>query len=357
MNKKIFALSALIPVFTSFAQALPEVWNEQMTNEWSKLDVSVRSTMDGTMQPASFYFPPKAKAAGGKVPLLVTLHSWSYGYGKKDPASWAATECARRGWAMLYPHFRGPNKTPEGCGSDLAVQDIVDQVKWAIANHPVDPDRVYILGGSGGGHMAMLMVARHPGLFAGAYSACGISDLARYHRDCMGRLYPAYAKMMDKACGGTPDENPGEYARRSPLTYLSRTRSGAVPFSIVAGIHDGHRRKGGGTVPVGQSIRAYNALAAGSDRIGEDIIEEIERTEKVPPALAFKGRDPYFTKGDGVLMRLVSGNVMLTLFDGGHSGNYVEGAAWLALQRRGNPANWNVPPPGTDASASGKITK
>lgn len=356
MKKTILAVAAMFGA-AAVAGSLPLTWTEDMTNDWKKLDVAVKSSVDGSMQPASFYFPPSWREGDGKIPMLVTLHSWSYGYTKKDPASWAASECASRGWAMLYPHFRGPNKTPQGCGSDLAVQDIVDQIEWAIKNRPVDPDRVYILGGSGGGHMTMLMVARHPGLFAGAYAACGISDLARWYRECMTKLYPVYADMMEKACGGTPDENPGEYARRSPLTYLSSVRSGSVPFSIVAGIRDGHRRKDGGSVPVGQSIRAYNALAAEQDRVSEEIIGEIERLEKVPAHLAFKGRDLYFKKGGGVLMRLKSGNVALTLFDGGHSGNYIEGAQWLALQRRGQPADWNVPPPGSRKLLEKNITR
>lgn len=39
-------------------------------------------------------------------------------------------------------------------------QDILAAVAWAQDNDPVDPQRVYLTGASGGGHMTLLMVRR-----------------------------------------------------------------------------------------------------------------------------------------------------------------------------------------------------
>jgi acetyl esterase/lipase len=39
-------------------------------------------------------------------------------------------------------------------------QDILDAVAWARDSYPVDPQRVYLTGASGGGHMTLLMVRR-----------------------------------------------------------------------------------------------------------------------------------------------------------------------------------------------------
>jgi poly(3-hydroxybutyrate) depolymerase len=341
-------------------EPLPEIWTEKMSNEWDRIEVKIKSSADGSEQPAYFHLPPKARQSGGKVPMLVALHTWSCSYKTKNPAAFAATECCRRGWAFMYPHFRGPNKTPQACGSDLAVQDIVDCVKWALANHPIDPDRVYIMGSSGGGHMTLLMAGRHPELFAGAYSACPITDVARWYEessDPKRNLYTVYAGMMKAACGGTPAEKREEYVHRSPLTWITSAKTAALAVSIVTGVHDGHKKKGGGSVPVGHSIRAYNALAAEADRISEAQLETIERTEQVPPELAFAGTDPYFRKGQDVLLRRTSGNVQLTIFNAGHAGNLVQGLAWLSLQRRGRPAQWNVPPPSGAAKRAEEATK
>jgi hypothetical protein len=104
-------------------------------------------------------------------------------------------------------------------------------------------------------------------------------------------------------------------------------------------------------------VRAYNALAAAEDRIADSRIEEMEKTETVPPELAFDGVDPYFRKNQQVLLRRTSGNVRLTVFNAGHSGNFTEGVAWISLQKRGKAADWNVPPPAGKAASAAEVTK
>ena len=326
------------------AATAPFVWTDRDPKPWKRLEVRIRSSADHSLQP-SYYFCPDGLARGGeKVPLLVALHSWSYGYTGLDLASWALEEAQKRGWAMLYPHFRGPNWTPQACGSDLAVQDIADAVRWAIARGDVDPDRVYILGGSGGGHMALLMAGRHPGLWAGVYAACPPADLARWHAQCLaqpeGNSNRVYAKNLVDACGGTPAERPREYAKRSATTHLSAARG--VPIQISTGIHDGHVFRGAEhSVPPGHSVRCFNILATPEDRISEADIAIMEKEERVPDHLRFKGADPFFSAGSLLLSR-ISGNVRLTLHDGGHAGNYAAGISWLARQRRHAPVDWDV---------------
>ena len=329
----------------------PKDWRE-----WQASEIRVKSTLDGTMQPSYLRCPERAKT--GKVPLLVALHSWSYGYTMLDPASWAWQEAKRRGWALLYPHFRGPNQTPEGCGSDLAVPDIVDAVNDVKRRLKIDEDRVYLLGGSGGGHMALLMAGRHPEIWAGVYAACPISDIARWFRessDPARNLYPGYAEKIRRSCLGTPDEKPAEYANRSPVTHLPRAK-GRVSVDICTGIHDGHNKSGGGSVPCGHAIRAYNCLADAKDRVGEELIAEMERTEDVPPSELFSGKDPLFSRK--IFLRRVSDRVRLTVFDAGHAGNYAAGADWFSRQVRGRPVDWSVATGADGARASAQeITK
>ena len=274
----------------------------------------------------------------------------------RDPATWGRQEAFRRGWAFLYPHFRGPNNTPEGCGSDLAVQDIVDAVEYAKAHLRIDARRIYLLGGSGGGHMALLMAGRHPEIWAGVYAACPITDIARWYRESKDperNLWPHYGDMIARCCGGTPDERADEYVRRSPLTHLSAARS--VPVDIITGVHDGHRlHKGGGSVPCGHAIRAFNCLAREDDRLSDCQIGEIERTQCVPSNLAFSGTSPFFSRENAILLRIPSGNVRLTLFDAGHAGNYREGAEWLSHQRKGELATWSY---GKGSASDGEEVK
>ena len=272
--------------------------------EWKSMLVQVRSSIDGTMQPCWFWAPEKAASA--EVPLVVGLHTWSADYTKINHYDTVLKYAKAHGWAMVGPNFRGPNSAPAACGSDLAVQDIVDAVEYAKARVKIDPKRIYIVGGSGGGHITLLMAGRHPEIWAGCAAFCPITDLARWHADSLldhpGRG-KHYARMLEKACGGTPAEKPAEYRHRSPLAWIERAADAGVPCYIVTGIHDGWK----GSVPVGHSFRAYNALAAVGDRISEADIAEIEASQKVPEALAYKGpRDPFYPEKMRIHFRQIS---------------------------------------------------
>ena len=335
------SLVAALALVTLGAQAADKA-SEVKDPEWQRMLVRIPSTLDGSAQPSFVYFPEQAKTE--KVPLLVALHSWSFGCENLSPGTWALAEAKKRGWAMLYPHFRGPNNTPQGCGSDLAVQDIADGVAYVKAHGKIDEDRVYLLGGSGGGHMALQMAGRHPEIWAGVYAACPITDVGRWHdqsKDPSLNLWPHYGDMLEKVCGGTYAEKKADYDRRSPVTWLANAKG--VPIEIITGIHDGHRLpKGGGSVPCGHAVRGFNCLAAEADRIPEAVIAEMEKTEKVPAAYAFRGSDPYFpAPAREIYLRRVSGNARLTLFNAGHAGNYGAGIAWFERQRRGRPADFS----------------
>ena len=318
-----------------------------MPPEWAAMLVKVRSTLDGTEQPCYFWAPEKAKTEA--VPLVVGLHTWSGNYKYTSHYGPAFDYAKKLGWAFVGPDFRGANDKPSGCGSDYAVQDIVDAVNHAKARAKIDAARIYIIGGSGGGHMTLLMLGRHPELFAAGAAFCPISDLARWHADSL-ESHPGrgknYAKMLEKSCGGTPSERPWEYALRSPLTWLGRARDAGIPAYICTGIHDGWR----GSVPVGHSVRAYNALANESDRVPEADIEFIEKNQAAPSSLAFAGRDPFYGESRRIHLRRTSANVRLTVFEGGHDGNYAAGFDFLSRQRKGRCADWTIPVQGSGDS-------
>ena len=311
---------------------------------WAKMLVQVKSTLDGTLQPCYFWAPEAAKT--NAVPLIVGLHTWSADYRQTSHYATVLKYAREKGWAMVGPNFRGPNKTPPACGGDPAVQDIVDAVDYAKALVKIDPTRVYIVGGSGGGHMTLLMLGRHPEVFAAGAAFCPITDIARWHADSLldhpGRG-KNYAKMLEQACGGTPAEKPEEYAHRSPLTWLDRAKKAGVGAYIVTGIHDGWK----GSVPVGHSFRAFNALANPEDRVSEADIAAIEETQQVPAALAYTGpRDPFYSERMRIHFRRTSANVRFTLMEGGHGGNYAAGLDFLSRQAKGRPTDFSLPEKG-----------
>ena len=325
--------AAALPQIEGFVVAKPSA-SLSADPAWTNRLRTTKSSFDGSLQPF-YWYDPELK---GKVPLIVALHSWSASCDWKSPATTVAAYCKKHGWAMVYPNFRGPNARPEACGSDLAVQDVLDAIDWAKRNREIDEDRVFVIGGSGGGFMALLLAGRHPEVFAGVAAFCLISDLVRWQADSASRKN-RYARDIVASCGGLPSERPDEYARRSPLTHLARAKAAGLPVYIATGIHDGHA----GSVPVGHAIRAYNALADAGDAIPESDIATIEDTEKVPDRLLFAGEDPFYGAKSRVFLRKTSGCVRLTLFDAAHAGNYPAGLDFLSRQRRGRPVDMSLP--------------
>ncbi len=296
----------------------------------SGLEVQIVSTKDGEKQPALLYIPlggPRQEQEGGR-PLLVFLHSWSADYKSTEALKEALDASRERGWVFLSPNFRGPNNRPQACASELAVQDILDAVAFARKRARIDGRRIYVLGGSGGGHMALMMASRAPELWAAVSAWVPITDLAAWHASSK-RAGSRYFAMLEQCCGGPPG-SPGvsaEYRARSPLFSLTRARS--VRIAIDAGIRDGHE----GSVPISHSLLAFNALAEAngdeSRMLSPAEIHEFTKHARVPQQLNNEVEDEPGRRHK-VLFRRTAGPVRLTIFDGAHAIDVRTGMNWLA---------------------------
>lgn len=301
-------------------------------------EIAITSSADNSPQPAMYYAP----AGDQPVPLLVSLHTWSGGY--TQLAAGRANWCLANQWAFIHPHFRGPNRRPEAMGSELAVRDILDAVDYAKQHAKIDASRIYLLGFSGGGHAALLMAGRAPAVWAGVSAWCGISDLKKWHAQS-----PGYGRGIAAAAGGDPQQDAAaaaECARRSPSTWLEHARG--IPVDIAAGIHDGHT----GSVPVSQSLEAFNLLARPADRLSAEEIASITKEQLIPDHLRPEN-------GGGMLLQKVrihfqrqSGNARVTLFEGGHQGLDAVALPWLARQRQGAPAVWDAGTPSASTATN-----
>lgn len=290
-------------------------------------EIGVRNSLDGVTEPAWFLPNPSPTPA----PLLVHLHSWSARLGEAS----LARECARRGWAFLSPNFRGPNNRPEACASPVALQDVLDAVEHARRSTAVDPRRIYLVGGSGGGHMALMMAQAAPRLWAGVSAWIPISDLAAWHAFSQ-RKGSNYHRMLEQACGGPPGTaaTDAEYRARSPLFQLAR--AAGVPIDLQVGIRDGHE----GSVPVSHSLHAFNALAEANGhhdrRLSAEEIQVITDEARLPGQLAAERVDEPGRRRP-VLFRRSAGPARLTIFDGAHESDFAPAVRWLAQQEKPLP--------------------
>ncbi|MBN2308523.1 MAG: glycoside hydrolase family 99-like domain-containing protein [Candidatus Hydrogenedentes bacterium] len=298
-------------------------------------EVLIPSSADGSEQSALIWVPPAAQpgADGPPVPLLVSLHSWSAGRGAYDSYAGALEGCRQRGWVFLSPEFRGPNRQPEACASELAVQDILDAVAYARAHARVDERRIYVLGGSGGGHIALVMAHRAPKLWAAVSAWVPVTDLAAWHAFCQESGFK-YAGDIESCLGGPPGDadRDEEYRKRSPLFWLEHARG--LPIDIQTGIHDGHD---GRAIPIDHSLRAFNALARANGHADAALTDEevafMTREQAVPEHLAAERTDEA-GREHAIVFRRTAGPVRLTLFDGGHVIDPPPALDWLASQAK-----------------------
>ena len=289
------------------------------------------SSGDNTLQPALFYAPDTKEA----VPLLVGLHSWSGNYRQrlsKPYADW----CIKKGWVFIHPHFRGRNNKPEACGSDLVVADILAAVEYAKQNANIDPNRIYLAGGSGGGYTALLVAGRAPEIWAGVSAWLAITVLEDWYYECKQLGCEEHASDIVKSCGGLPGQSPeidAQYVKRSPVTHLKNAVN--VPLDINAGIHDGHDSGG---VPISHSFKAFNVLADQKDKVSDEEIKYFVEKSEVPAHLKQTISDPTYGLKKP-LFRRVSGNTRLTIFDGGHRLVFEAALTWLSKQKKQTPPN------------------
>ena len=235
-------------------------------------EIYIRSTLDGTMQPSLFYKSASMK----KRPLLVGLHTWSYD--RFNQIKNMLPFCEKYDFNLLLPEFRGVNlisnpNCKDACGSTLAKQDIKDAIDHLVENGWVDKENVFLLGLSGGGHMALLMAGMWPELFKAVGAYVPITDLTKWVKE-----NAKYAPHVMACC-----ESEAEMAKRSPITYLDTIAK--ANLKLFHGKYDP-------TVPVTHSITLFNAI-----------------TEKYPDA-----------------------SVYLDIFDGRHEIDMQTAAYWILSQ-------------------------
>ncbi len=301
------------------------------------VEVAIISSADGTAQPAMWGAPGSEEEP---VPLLVHLHTWSGDFRQADPRDTFFALAQEHGWAFIHPNFRGPNQTPEALGSRLAIADVIDAVHYAKDHANIDASRIYLAGSSGGGHMALQMAAHHPDVWAGVSAWVPIGDLFAWHAthtkiENNQRQPGRYAAMIEAACGGPPGTptTDREYVARSPLFHLHR--AAGLPIDLNVGIHDGHQ----GSVPVDQSLEAFNVLAEANGHPAaaftpEEIVR-IRDDRQIPEADRDHAIHDLETPREYVaLFRRYAGPVRITVFDGGHRQDEGPAVIWLNQQRK-----------------------
>ncbi len=205
--------------------ALPGLNAQTFSEVWLPSSYDGVVTRSVVMEPASYDGTPR--------PLVICLHGmggdgWSAINTYSVPAN-------GRGWLAAAPDQHGENDLSgqNALAARAAQADIMDLVAHMQGNWSVDPQRIYLTGGSMGGMTTTIMAAKFPDRFAAAAEWFGPADLFQGWDELW---WGSFRANMRAEIGGSPSQFPWEYERRSPIHYAPNLRH--VPFAIGQGRFD-----------------------------------------------------------------------------------------------------------------------
>ena len=142
-----------------------------------------------------------------------------------------------RGYTIFAPNFRG--STGYGSAFTKLVEqdwgegprlDCVAGIEWLFDNGITDRDKLFLVGGSYGGYMALLLHGRHPDYFKAVVDIFGPSDLFTFVTSV-----PEHWKPIMERWIGDPERDKERFIKDSPITYLD----GMVkPMLVIQGAKD-----------------------------------------------------------------------------------------------------------------------
>ncbi len=195
---------------------------------------------DGLMLPSYLTAPAGVPAKG--LPMVLWVHGgpWARDQWGYDPyAQWFAN----RGYAALQVNYRGS----QGFGkkfrnaaihefSGKMHDDLVDAVKWAIAEGIADPKKIAIMGGSYGGYATLVGVTFTPDLFACGVDIVGPSNLVSLVESFPPYWGPYLSNTWYPFVGNPKDaKDRVDMESRSPLFKVDKIK---VPLLIGQGGND-----------------------------------------------------------------------------------------------------------------------
>jgi dipeptidyl aminopeptidase/acylaminoacyl peptidase len=177
--------------------------------------------------------PPDFDAAK-KYPLILNIHGGphaAYGFIFDHEMQWMAA----KGYVVLYPNPRGSTSYGQQFGNIIQYRypgddfrDLMIGVDEVIKRGYIDPKKLGVTGGSGGGLLTDWIVG-HTDRFAAAVAQRDIASWAAWWYAADFTLFqPSWFKAP-------PFEDPQDYVNRSPITYIKNVHT---PLMLVLGEAD-----------------------------------------------------------------------------------------------------------------------
>lgn len=171
---------------------------------------------------------------GRKYPLILQIHGGphaAYGNTFTHEFSWMAA----KGFVVLYTNPRGSTSYGQEFANIIQhnypgddYKDLMAGVDQILERGYIDERRLGVTGGSGGGVLTNWTIG-HTSRFAAAVSQRSIADWTGFWYTADFTLFqPTWFK-------GAPWEDPQDFARRSPITYIAKI---TTPLMLIEGEDD-----------------------------------------------------------------------------------------------------------------------
>ncbi len=149
---------------------------------------------------------------------------------------------ANRGYAVLSVNFRGStglgksfiNAGNREWGGRMQ-DDLLDAVRWAVAESIADRGKIAIMGGSYGGYATLAGLTFSPDVFACGVDIVGVSNLVTFMNSIPAYWQPAIDLLTSRVGDHRTDEGLKFLTERSPLTHVERI---SKPLLIGQGAND-----------------------------------------------------------------------------------------------------------------------
>lgn len=142
-----------------------------------------------------------------------------------------------RGYHIFAPNFRGSYgygatfmKLVEGDWGEGPRLDCVAGIEWLFEQGISSPERLFIVGGSYGGYMTLLLAGRHSDLFRASVDIFGPSNLFTFMESVPDSWKPIMEQWL-----GDPVKDRERITKDSPITYLKQM---VKPMLVIQGAND-----------------------------------------------------------------------------------------------------------------------
>jgi dipeptidyl aminopeptidase/acylaminoacyl peptidase len=232
--------SAVRP-FNLYKMGAGEAW-ERLTNyrvpgvsegEMADPEVFTYPSYDGTPIEAMLF---EAKPENSNGHLILWPHGGPQSAERKGFRS-LFQFLVHRGFSIFAPNFRGSTgyglefkKSIEGDWGYGPRLDNIEGLEWLIKNGKADRNKIFLMGGSYGGYMALLLHGRHSEYFKAVVDIFGPSDLFSFIDSVPDHWKPIMSRWV-----GDPVKDREKLIEYSPITHLDGMNK---PMLVIQGAND-----------------------------------------------------------------------------------------------------------------------